>query len=935
MPPDPATAVLDPARLAEFRRQGGAIVAQERGLTAACRIKLARLAGSLGIPDEQVDAAIRALHEVEPAAPPNPQAEKFRKRLRKDLAGKTRTIIGPAIEAQILAAAAQKYGLDEATARQVLGEVAAELGLTRITASDAIDGLAAQIDLTVGDSTWLAREAWDRLRTAGGKWGIELEVVDELIDEKLAANRQEAARGRFVTRSILLAAGGGAALVALTIVVLLAIRANSSTPAPLPDGGTAVTTEPGESAPEPRLRTAPEWWDVDLAVDMGTAESRFGGLSGASDLMKSDAADERASGYERMIGLVRSGPLKAGMLEAIGRIASGSLALEPDEAAAAKLQTALLALLPTTDAPLPTKPEQYDIGYWASDTAVAALHRAGAKPDRTRALADALGAALAGSFDPSANRRANEQSARARTTLLAYQQLAAAAAKQPAAVAVLQRHLADRAARLLAEEELTKAQTGLLAAALPAAGKDWKAYEETIVRCTSSPDPLNVLRMVDTLQRCNEPELVEMLSQLLVLRASVRPDSWAKADVVKAVRKALGAASPAATSTAADRWIALRERAEPILAQPAPPAADHYESLRQTVELAHLASLAMALAQGEAGFALFDAGMTEPPELQRPAGSDAGRSSRPTTPAPLRPGIRTLSPRERRELERWSTMLGGYARLQPSQRVTALRGLALLADAAHDLSPEHAEPVAKYLLAEKTDEEHAAVVEIVIPIRRWNRLRLAVADLAPQSKLTAPQQQQLAVALLGRDLPAESATGENLPALLVDSALDDLSAAATGAGTAGPDDPNLIFDSAAELLAESYRQRARLFSVGAAEYQAVESPAQVLELSLKPLAESLLGSSDDSAFLANLPHLHKAAKFVAGDDLRQTVVLQRLVIELSARRVIRQRPQQAAAARQLETESLAALTASDHVLAQLRDQEATLLKLWMLYAPEI
>src|SRR5688572_15072594 len=197
MPPEPLTAMpVDPALLAEFRRQGGAIVARERGLTPACRVKLAGLARTLGIPDDQVEAAIRAVNQAEPAAPPNPSTEKFRKRLRKDLAGKTRTIIGPKIEAQILAAAAEKYSLDEATARQVLGEVAAELGLTRITASDALDGLAAQIDLTVGDSTWLAREAWDRLRTAGAKWGIELEVVDELIDERLAINKAEVHRRR-------------------------------------------------------------------------------------------------------------------------------------------------------------------------------------------------------------------------------------------------------------------------------------------------------------------------------------------------------------------------------------------------------------------------------------------------------------------------------------------------------------------------------------------------------------------------------------------------------------------------------------------------------------------------------------------------------------------------------------------------------------------
>ena len=41
------------------------------------------------------------------------------------------------------------------------------------------------------------------------------------------------------------------------------------------------------------------------------------------------------------------------------------------------------------------------------------------------------------------------------------------------------------------------------------------------------------------------------------------------------------------------------------------------------------------------------------------------------------------------------------------------------------------------------------------------------------------------------------------------------------------------------------------------------------------------------------------------------------------------------AARQIETESLAAISQPASVLRQLREQEATLLQLWMLYAPEI
>ena len=933
MPPEPTTAApLDPALLAEFRQQGGAIVAQERGLTATCRVKLTRLAKTLGIPSTQVDAAIRALREEEPEAPPNPQAEKLRKRLRKDLAGKTRAIIGPTIEAEILAAAARKYSLDESTSRQVLDEVAAEIGLTRITAGDAIDSLAAQIEQTAGDSTWLAREAWDRLRTAGAKWGIELEVVDELIDEKLAANKEEVYRRRFWTRLTLGTAAGGAALVAVVIAILLSVRAHQNSPTP-PESPGAGVAGPGTPT-TPAVATTPAWWDVDLSVEMAAGESRLGGLAGASALMKSASADERASGYEKLIDAVKASPQKLDLLENANGILGGCHALEPDDMAAGRLRQALLSLLPAPDAPLPAQPEQYDLCYWAAETAVEALRRAGASPDRRQAMSDALAAALSAPFDPAGELPDLRRLARARTTLAAYQQLAVAAPKQPAAVALLHQHLSNRSGAILSDEEQIKAETNLLAAVLPAAGKDWHAYEEAIARCVSSPDPLNILRLTDTLQRCTDSELVESLSRLLAQRAGVRPESWDKAAVVKAIRKALGATSPSAISTAADRWLALRERAETALARPVPPTSNRHELLSQTVELAHLTTMAMALAQGEAGFASFDAGMTEPPALPKPGTSGAGEDGEGPAEAAVSRTSRPLGASDRKDLERYSTMLGGYARQQPTQRINALRGLASVGDAAADLSPAQAENVAKYLLINKADDEHAEVVRILVAIRHWKHLRLAVADLAPLSRLTPDQQQQLATAYLGRDIPSEAASGEGFRRQLIESVLFDLGSSAS-AGSAGSGDPNLVFDTAADLLADSYRQRARNFSISGPELQAANSPAQTLDLSLRPLAESLRGSAEDGTYLASLSHVHKAAAFLAGDDLRQTVALQRLCVELSARRVIRHRPQHAAAARQIETESLAAISKSDNVLVQLRDQEATLLKLWMLYAPEI
>src|SRR5262249_14081722 len=107
-------------------------------------------------------------------------------------------------------------------------------------------------------------------------------------------------------------------------------------------------------------------------------------------------------------------------------------------------------------------------------------------------------------------------------------------------------------------------------------------------------------------------------------------------------------------------------------------------------------------------------------------------------------------------------------------------------------------------------------------------------------------------------------------------------------------------------------------------------PDEALELCISALA----GGKADDAFVADLPHQQKALRYLAADSLRYTVGLQRLLIELSARRASRQRPEQAAAARQISSNAHAASLSAKKVLAQLREQEAALLKLWMLYAPE-
>ncbi len=662
---DPNT--LDPAKLAAFRQQAGPIVARERGLTPSCRIKLAGVARGLGIAEEQIEAAVRSLGAGEPEAPPHPQAERFRSRLRKDLAGKTRTIIGPIIEDQIVASAARKYGLDEAPARQVIGEVAAELGVTRITATDAIETLAQQINAVAGDKTWLPREAWDRLRDAGDKWGLELKVIEELIDERLAANRRQITLRRRKSQLLLAAAGLTLAIVAATLVAVF-FR-----------GGLGTASPPGDLPPEAisparpggAESTQPAWWNVDLAVAMAKAKTAPGDLADLADSVASADAGQRGIGYERLISLVRLQTPDRGWLDLAAQIVAGCLALEPDRAAAGRLQAALLSLLPAVGTPLANQPP-LETSYWAAETAAAALSHGGASAKRKAELAAALQAALGGTIDPGLPEAELAKMLRRRTALAAYDQLAAASAKEPAVLAARYPALAASAQKLLAADEWLRAESALLTAALPAAGSHWRAYEAAIGRCVSASDPLHPLRLVDALRRTKDAELSRQLAEQLVLRAGVQPKSWANADVAAAVRKALGGTS-ASVQSAADRWQALQERVAQALAEPGRGTAEPSALLAQIVELAQLTTLAIALAQGEAGYASFDAA------IERPVATESTPEEPHEPSSPPRRAGRALTPSEQRELTRLLDVLASRAPARQVPRESALRALAEMA----------------------------------------------------------------------------------------------------------------------------------------------------------------------------------------------------------------------------------------------------------------
>jgi hypothetical protein len=342
--------------------------------------------------------------------------------------------------------------------------------------------------------------------------------------------------------------------------------------------------------------------------------------------------------------------------------------------------------------------------------------------------------------------------------------------------------------------------------------------------------------------------------------------------------------------------------------------------------LAHLTTLAIALAQGEAGFATFDARLNQPPDsVAKQSAMPEARSI--TSSGPSR--SRALAKGRQRDLVRSIDQLGGRGPAGQIERESALRTLVGLAGEAADITPQQAAQIAAYILADKRPEDHEKGVAALGELRRWKRLRLAVADGLPTSKLAAGQQQEIAALIAGRSSTSASSAHE-LRRLVITDVLHELESEAGAGSTAAGD----IFDKAAESLAAIYGQSAALLGVAQPPDATSASPAHRLEAVLRVLADKTRGRPSPNGSSVNLEHELKAEHYLAGDDLRLAAALMRMIVELTARRVAAQRPAQSAAARQIAAQAAAAYAAAGSVLVQLREQEAALLTLWMMYAPD-
>jgi hypothetical protein len=918
----------DHPELPAFLERAAAILAEQRGINARSRVLLAAAAGELGLNDAEMEQGIAALTGTpDDADRENTWREEreqaFRAHLRKTLALLPHKVATSRMEQTWVGEGQSAYALDEAVARQLVRAVAKEQEVRLVTEDQAAGHVEALVEQLLGDSAQLDDATRARVFAEGSQWGLPPMQVDAIIRDRVRTRRRAGAAAQGLT-GLLVAAAFGCFLALLGVLGwLLIFRPERPEEVPevvanWPSSNPEVQAPPSIDAP-----TGEEWWseDEDLLVAVTQTRTVLPDMKGVLLGLSLTDSEARARAHREMVRVAASHTDQPGQRAILQELIAGCFAAEPSDRCAEALADELLAFVPSEGGDLPETQDAFRVAFWAIRTAVTALARANLPPERRDQLVRLVDRAISTTIDPSlAPLEMHRVCIRAFYRHL-YRVITGAARRQPLIARPLFEEVTREAVRYLDLRTIELANVEFLTAALPAAGQSWNEFERLILLAIDSADPLVVLRIVDLFERLEDESLQGFLAENLLRRAGISRERLQVDEVARKVREALGAEE---VVDGAERREILEQSATRLLADPErEDVSTNDELLQQVVDAAHAAAMACALAQGELGEATFDNLQRDGPIRLQSLRLASRPSARRTAPG------RATTRYQQDNLRRYV----GYlvrANARPAQRSVFLRNIAFQASTVRDVDPDIAEKLVSYLLRPKPDAEHQSVLEFVEAVSRWRNVRLALADQISETRL----QKERVEEILSRALPRRVALGggEDWKARAHEMLLNDVVEELSHSQPSAPA-PDRIYDDLSAALQESYVIRCRLMGVSPDLYAAAQRPSELLRLMIDKTSESLSGSSASEPVrrhLESLPHQLDAVQYVGGNDLRRTVLLQRLWLRTLAADVARGGGKRASRANELVAELEQADAAAADLFAQMRAGEIASLKMWLL-----
>lgn len=914
----------------EFLERAAAILAEQRGINARSRVLLAAAAGELGLSDEQTDQAIASLqtsvssddkHDVWQQE----RIDSFRDYLGEVFAGLPHKVATSRMERSWIEQGQLRHGVDEGQARQVVRDLASEQDVRIVSEEQAKDHVVGVVEQLLGDATRMDGPTRARVFSEGTQWGLVPMQVDVIIREQVRANRRRRSSERGLT-GLALTVGIGVLCAVLCFLAWVFFLGGRETPEP-----GAITEKPivrAHVTPEAAAIESPtgeEWWakNKNLLIAVTRMRNVLPNMKGHLVGLNLKAPEARSRSYPEMVRAAAANADEDEQQALLGALIAGCYVAEPSDECAKVIRETLLGLAPAVGDALPEDDAGYENAFWVIRTALSALTDDSLDAVRADELGRAMDQAIGTTVDRTLELPQLERQCLAALCHHLYQVIIRSAAAQPLVARPLYRAVTFHAMRYLERGVIEKMNVDLLAAVLPDVGEAWREYENLIQWTINSTDPLIVLRVVELYEEVADSSLRDFLADRLLRRAGVFPASLEVDEVARRVREAMGAKH---VVTGRHRWKQLADLAPITLAERDVPVDQTELMLQQVVDLAHASTMACALAQGEVGYASFDKLKQDGPPKLAAAGNAAGAPRR-----PRRHATGAAADAHLQKVNRYISYLADQ-RQAPTHRPLYLRYIASLAPQSPELNHEPAEKLARYLLKAKTDGEHKLVLEHAETVTLWRNVRLALADQVLETRLHEERIQELFSRVIGRNLELNGDDWKQQASeAMIRDVIDDLSVAESRQVGAGR-----VYDVASMALRDLYTTQARLLGVLPEQYDAAESPAQVLRLMIGRYAAKLGDGNlpdEPRRHVTSLPHQFEAVEYMGANDLERTVLLQKLWLRTLALGTAHSHSAKAEQTTILVDDLEQADGNADNMFAQLRNGERAILQEWLLASP--
>jgi hypothetical protein len=901
------------ARLKTFLRRAAPVIAAERGLTSAARIKLQTIAAEMRLPGEILDEALTELQTESQKGRHYSRWERgFAKFLADQLKKLDNRILTFDREQKAIKVAEEKYQLTLPQAREIITEVAKQLGVRRISASEAERHVETTIKEKVGQGVWIDVESRERLFMLGEEWGLPKEHVAAVIDHYIRANKDQ--RSTEQRRSSLLVAAIGVVFLGLLATILYVGVQYSLNPQK------SETTESDPSAKgnsnSEGTFSPPDWWNDRLTTSVATAIGNIPSFKGYVAEIASENSASREAGYQKLSAEWMSSfdeREKHNRLEAVLR---DCMVLDPDPELTRRLFDSILQAARPPQTGLPSGSDFYRRGMNLIEFSCRLLDQDNlvrTKKEQFREQLDQVTGTFLTTL-PGGKETIDRYQADYLQRL--FDQLIEHAGTDPSLSLDRFDQLRRVGSTLTSDADQRRWATELLVELIRVAPDSWKQYQGLMQLCITPSNRDHLPALLDLLEFSTVPSLARELAGRFYREFNLDVDDEDPLKIAAAMRRELGITRSTTGRQASGVWTRLVAQAQEGLKK-VPDLAPDDTTPQELVDLFFWGNQAAQLALRPDDAQIIQQALTQ--------GSPALESE--TSPAELpNSGTRV----DDRDLARLVGRLSTLNDVSLASATSTIRAVGDRISSGADLSvyTSEAQSLARFLLVLRAANDQKRLLAVIAPLKNWSELLLAIADELDQPGTSLEQGINVTSTLLNLDLVLDG-TGQGTDALrrkLLERVIAQLSS------TRPTTDEQPLWNRLQQQAFTAIEQRRGMF-----EPNTPAPPSQLPGDTMVALVETFYdwsirqvpGLSQEPEYQTCMKRL-AARSYQANDDLQRTVAAQQILIELVLKWIevtqVSLRPQ----VQQIRESYQADVTGREEVINQVIDGEQAWLKSWLL-----